>query len=270
MRRTLGTLGVAVLLASSTAAQQLPGHARFDSVLAGVARDGLVDYGALQAAREVLDAYLAELGDTDAEALATASREARLAFWINAYNACALRLVIDHYPIKKRGFPTSVALSLQGVPGNSIRQIPNTWDRVFCPVAGEGRSLDEIEHEIIRPMGGPRIHFAVNCASRSCPVLAERAYTATALDAQLDEAVRRFVTDERQLRLERGTRPRLVVNPVLDWYAADFGGRDGVVEFLLPYLPLEDARYLREHDVDLEFSPYDWTLNDTAVFEAES
>lgn len=269
MRPAIGTLALVLLLGSSTAAQQLPGHARFDSVLSRVVRDGLVDYGALRAGRETLDAYLADLGDTDTATLAASSRDARLAFWINAYNACALRLVIDHYPIKKRGFPTSLALSLQGVPGNSIRQIPNTWERAFCPVAGAERSLDEIEHEIIRPMGEPRIHFAVNCASRSCPVLAAQAYTASALHVQLDDAVRRFVTDERQFRLERAAGPRLVVNPVLDWYAADFGGRDGIVEFLLPYLAPEDARYLREHAVDLAFSPYDWTLNDTAVFGTE-
>ncbi len=259
----------AALLASPVAAQQPPGHARLDSVLTSALHDGLVDYAALQADRAMLDAYLAELDGADSVALSVASRAARLAFWINAYNACALRLIVDHYPIRKRRFPTSLVRSLQGVPGNSIRQIPDTWERRFCPVAGSPRSLDEIEHHIIRPMGERRIHFAVNCASRSCPELAPRAYTAEALDDQLDAAVRRFVANERHLRLERDDAPRLSVNAVLDWYAGDFGGRDGIVAFLLPYLAPDDARFVREHGVDLAFLPYDWTLNDTAVFGAD-
>jgi len=263
------TLMAAVLLAGPALAQEVPAHSQFDGVLVHVRHDGLVDYAALRADRATLDAYIAQLGAADSLALAAASRDVRLAFWINAYNACALLLVVDHYPIKKRGFPTSLVRSLQGVPGNSIRQIRDTWDRRFCSVAGKARSLDEIEHRIIRPMGEPRIHFAVNCASRSCPALATRAYRADSLDQQLDQAAHRFVTDDRHLRLVRGDEPpTLLVNAVLDWYGADFGGSDGVREFLLTYLGPEDAQFVRQRGVVIEFLPYDWTLNDTAVFGA--
>jgi hypothetical protein len=260
-----------VLLAptASALAQALPDHAGLTEVLGTYVRDGLVDYAALQANRGDLDTYLEQLAGTDAVALSVAPRGAQLAFWINAYNACALRLVIDHYPIRKAGFPASLVRSLQGVPANSIRQISDTWSRQFCDVAGTARALDEIEHEIIRPMGEPRIHFAVNCASRSCPVLAPQAYTQERLDEQLDAAVRRFVASEHNYRLYRGEDPTLWLNKVLDWYKDDFGGSDGVVTLLLRYLTPEDAAYVRERSLRVEFLEYDWTLNDTAVFDPD-
>ena len=271
MRITLQvTIAVAVALTAwgpALAAQGLPDHSGFTAVLEERLHGNLVDYEGLAQKPEQLESYLAELSAVVPEELAAASREAQLAFWINAYNACALELVIDHYPIKKAGFPASLVQSLRGVPGNSIRQIPDTWSREFCDVAGTERSLDQIEHEILRPMGEPRIHFAVNCASRSCPVLAPTAYTAAALDEQLDAAVLRLVGDTAHYSLERGERAKLRLNKVLDWYKDDFGGKEGVVAFLLPYLPADDRGYIDGHGpAAVEYFDYDWTLNDTAVF----
>jgi hypothetical protein len=248
-------------------AQGPPEHATFTAVLQAHVRDGLVDYAGLKEDRAALDGYLETLEAVDTVRLAGAPRKAQLAFWINAYNACALRLVIDHYPIKKAGFPASLVRSLQGVPANSIRQISDTWTREFCDVAGKARALDEIEHEIIRPMGEPRIHFAVNCASRSCPVLATTAYSAEELDEQLDAAVQRFVASAQHYRLERKPDPVVYLNKVLDWYKDDFGGTPGVVEFLLRFLPSDDAAVVRaEEEVRVDYLDYDWTLNDTAIF----
>ena len=167
--RLLAVLAVLVTLGRPAAAQTLPDHALFDSVLTRYLHDGLVDYAGLTADRVVLDRYLDQLGRTSPSSLDLASRDARLAFWINAYNACAMRLVIDHYPIERRGGLVGLANRVVGVPANSIRQIPDTWDSAFCYIAQRDRSLDGIEHGVIRPMGDPRIHFAVNCASRSCP-----------------------------------------------------------------------------------------------------
>jgi hypothetical protein len=267
MKRLASAVAAAALVSVAAGdAQQLPDHSTLSEVLGTYLQHDLVDYAALQLGREGLDAYLEELAGTDAEVLGAAPRDAGLAFWINAYNACALRLVIDHYPIQKASFPTSLVRSLQGVPANSIRQIADTWSREFCDVAGKARALDEIEHEIIRPMGEPRIHFAVNCASRSCPVLGPRAYTAEGLDDQLDAAVRRFLASERNYVLQREGDPTLALNKVLDWYRDDFGGIEGVMEFLLHYVTPRDAEYIRARSPDVEFLEYDWTLNDTAVF----
>lgn len=267
MRRFAMLSVLLVMIAPVLWAQDLPDHTTFDRVLARYIHGGLVDYSGLQRGRADLDAYLRELDEASEQAVSEASQHAALAFWINAYNACALKLVIDHYPIKKASFPSSLVKSLAGVPANSIRQIPNTWKQEFCSIAGRERSLDGIEHEIIRPMGEPRIHFAVNCASRSCPVLAPTAYKTDGLESQLDEAVQRFIDDPHQYRLERGDRPVVHVNKILDWYGDDFGGARGVLEFLLRYVPEGDAAYLRQAAAPkLEFNDYDWTLNDTAVF----
>jgi hypothetical protein len=265
-RRVLTLTIVLVGAAVPAAAQTLPDHAVFDGVLSAYVRDGLVDYEALAANRIELDLYLERLARTSPTDVERSSRDARLAFWINAYNACALRLVIDHYPIEKRGGVAAITNKLAGVPANSIRQIPDTWTAQFCRVAQRDRSLDGIEHGIIRPLGEPRIHFAVNCASRSCPELAQEAYRAERLEEQLDAAVRRFVEDQQQYALERSDPPVLRVNKILDWYKEDFGGTGGVVEFLRRYAPALDRPLLQSGKIRVEYFDYDWTLNDTAVF----
>jgi hypothetical protein len=246
---------------------QLPDHSALAPVLAQFLEDGLVDYGALIADPGSLDAYLEQLRQPSQAAIDAAPRDVQLAFWINAYNACTMKLVADHYPIQKRGGLAAVVNTVKGYPANSMQQITDTWKREFCEVAGRDRSLDEIEHQIIRPMGEPRIHFAINCAARSCPPLADQPYTPDALDQQLDAAVARFVSDPRHYQVERGDRAIVRVNKVLDWFNDDFGGHDGVLTFLLPYLPDDDRRYVEGHGpARLEFFDYDWTLNDTAVF----
>ncbi len=114
-------------------------------------------------------------------------------------------------------------------------------------------------------MGEPRIHFAVNCAARSCPALATEAYAPEGLDAQLDAAVQRFVDNPRQFRLELAPRPTLWVNKVLDWYGGDFGGPAGVKRFFFRYLLAYSAAEVLRPDVRIEYFDYDWTLNDTAA-----
>ena len=261
---------LAVVVALSpipVAAQDLPDPSTFVAVLSANLHNGLVDYSAIHGDRTGLDNYIDELGSTSATAISAAPRKTQLAFWINAYNACTMRLIVDHYPIEKRTGLGSIVNRVRGMPANSIRQIPNTFGHEFCSVAGKERSLDEIEHEIIRPMGDPRIHFAVNCAARSCPVLAAEPYTGENLDEQLDAAVARLVANPVHYSLEREGRPVVHLNKVLDWYKDDFGGEEGVLAFLLPYLPASDRNYIESNaGPRLEFESYDWTLNDTAVF----
>ncbi len=249
------------------AAQDLPDHSKFAAVLSAHLHNGLVDYAAIRADRTGLDNYIDELGSTSATAVNSAPRDTQLAFWINAYNACTMRRVVDHYPIERRAGLASIVNRVRGMPANSIRQIPNTFDGAFCTVAGKERSLDEIEHEIIRPMGEPRIHFAVNCAALSCPALAAEPYTGDALDEQLDASVAALVANSAHYRLERNSRPVVHLNKVLDWYKDDFGGEQGVLSFLLPYLPEGDREFIESNGpAQIEFEHYDWTLNDTAVF----
>lgn len=259
-------MGMLMLAAPHLAAQDVLDPTAFEEVLHQNVHGQLFDYSAVAENPTGLTDYLREISETDPGLLAAAGRQQQLAFWINTYNACTVKLVVDHYPIKKRGLAASLMNSVKGVPANSIRQIPNTWSAKVCKVAGVARSLDEIEHGIIRPMGDPRIHFAVNCAARSCPVLYNHAYTAEGLNDQLDDAVRRFVADSMQYRLNR-KKSALEVNKVLDWYKEDFGGTEGVIRFLVHYVSDTDVQFIRTHpNIDVRYNHYDWTLNDTAVF----
>ena len=243
-------------------AQELPTHEAFSAVLDEVVRQPLVDYERVVDLGNELDTYLGTLAATDPAVVAAAPLEEQLAFWINAYNACMLRLVADHYPIEEdRGLFARLKNSVAGRPQNSVWQIPEVFTRPHCRIAGEDRSQDEIEHEIIRPMGEPRIHFAVNCAAVSCPVLWPDAYEAESLDVQLDRAVRHLVEDERHFLVE-GTTVRL--NRVLDWFRDDFGGEEGLRSFFAGYVPENTARVLQDPDTAIDFFEYDWTLNDTA------
>lgn len=245
--------------------QTLPDPLVLDRVLGAVVHGDLVDYAGLAQDRLDLDLYLEQLARTSPTDLDLLSRDERLAFWINAFNACALLLVIDHYPIRPRPAGEARRPQMAGVPENSVRQIPDPWTRQFCRVAQRDRSLSGIEHGILRPLGEPRVHFALHRASRSCPALAPEAYRGDRIAEQLDEAVRRFVADPRHYVLVRLERPTLRVNKLLDWYKEDFGGTSGVVAFLQRYAAPADAELLQPGRVRVEYLPYDWALNEAAA-----
>ncbi len=260
---TLASLAVLRALAplGGPAAQGLPDHSVFSAVLRAHVRGGRVDYAALQNDSARLRLYLDDLAAASPAALAQADRQTRLAFWINAYNGCMLKQVIEHYPIERASFPRQASGSTPGRPG-SVRDISGVFKRKHCQLAGALWSRDDIEHGILRPMGDARIHFAVNCAARSCPALAAEAYVPERVDQQLDAAVGRFVANPAQLRIMMGDHPVLQLNKILDWYSRDFGGPGGVKEFCARYLPPDAATYLQRPDVRLRFFDYDWTLND--------
>ncbi len=243
----------------------LPDHAPFTRILREVVRGPLVDYARLARDRGALDRYLEALGDTDLADLEAAPRNDQLAFWINAYNACMLRIVIDHYPIQRQrvGLFQRARIAVAGYPENSVWQIRDVFSRRHCRVAGASRSQDEIEHEIIRPtFQEPRIHFAVNCAARSCPVLAPEAYTGDRLETQLEQATRNFISTPAHFRVETEGTPTLRLNKVLDWYSEDFGGTEGLRAFFLPYLEGRHLELVRDRSTRIAFFEYDWTLND--------
>jgi len=229
-------------------------HAAFTALLAETVRAGVVDYAGLAQRQERLDDYLATLGATDP---ATLSGNALKAFWINAYNAFTLKLMLEHLP---------------GI--ESIKDIPagQRWKAERWKVHDRAWSLDAIEHEILRPLGDPRIHFAIVCASRSCPDLASAAYEAETLDQQLDTATRGFLADTRK-GLSYGTEEgfffgvnqRLRLSALFDWFGEDFVKRSGsVTDFVLAYAPADAAAFIREHraELSIRYLDYDWSLND--------
>lgn len=268
--RSLPLLLAALLLAPVAVAASPFDHQHplLGEVLKKHVRDGLVDYAALQRERAALDRYAGQLDTVERQVVASWSRDQRLAFWINAYNALTLRTIVDHYPIR-RGSLIGVAF-----PANSIWQIPGAFKEARHRVAGQRLSLDDIEHRIIRPsFAEPRIHVALVCAARSCPVLRAEPYVATRLDAQLTEQTRRFAADRNHgLRAAEGARG-VAVSSIFKWFGEDFAPlaagneKRGVLAFLAAHTdePALVAR-LRDPPTPVAYLDYDWTLNDTAVF----
>ncbi len=225
-------------------------HAPFDAILKEHVRDGLVDYKALGKDTDDLDAYIASLGRVDPARLA---RDDKMVFWINAYNAFTLRLILDNPKI------------------DSIKDISagKRWKAERWAVNGKKYSLDQIEHEILRPMGDARVHFALVCAALSCPDLAPEAYVAERLDEQLDRQGRVFVTNNKKgLRtyIDDGWfgGPTVEISAIFDWFEEDFvSSSTDIVDFVLPYASEADAAFMRKHrkDLDVEHFDYDWSLN---------
>jgi hypothetical protein len=216
-----------------------------------------VDYAGFAADRSQLKQYLAAVSAVAPAEFDRWDRPAQLAFLINAYNANTVELILTAYPdvasIKELG---------------SLLRSP--WKRRFIPLLGETRSLDDIEHGLIREAGHyaePRIHFAVNCASIGCPALRPEAYVGEKLDAQLEDAARSFLSDRTRNRVEGNA---LKVSSIFKWYRGDFEkgwrGSNNLAGFFGLYrqpMELDDKSVdlLKAGKMNIDFLDYDWRLN---------
>jgi hypothetical protein len=222
--------------------RSLASHTAEVAGLAGVA----VDYAALRGDPDWA-AAVAALGACRPDTLR--SRAERLAFWINAYNLLAIDLVVRAGPLE----------SIRDL-GSLLRPV---WKREAGRIGGRGYSLDEIEHAILRPLGEPRIHAAIVCASLSCPPLRREPYAAERLDAQLDDSLRRFLADPRKGARWDAATGTLWLSRVFEWFEADFAAAGGVVAFVRPHLP-EPVRAGLPAFPRVRHLDYDWSLNDLA------
>jgi len=216
-----------------------------------------VDYAAFARERNQLKQYLAGVSGVTTSDFERWEPPAQLAFLINAYNAFTVELVLTGYP--------DVA-SIKDL-GSLLR---SPWKKRFIPLLGDTRSLDDIEHGLIRGSGRynePRVHFALNCASIGCPALRAEAFTGERLDAQLEDAAHAFLSDRTRNRLDGKA---LQVSSIFKWYRGDFEkgwrGADNLAMFLLLYrqpLGLDDnaANRLRAGEMKIHFLDYDWGLN---------
>jgi hypothetical protein len=251
---------------ASAAAPFDHGHAAWDQLLrqhVAVAADGTssaVRYAALQRERAALRAYLDTLTAVAPGEYAAWSKPQQLAFLINAYNAWTVELILTRYPDLK---------SIKDL-GSFIE---SPWKKKFFRLLGEQRHLDDVEHGLIRAPGvfdDPRIHVAVVCASIGCPMLRNEAFVAGRLDAQLDDAMRRFLSDRTRNRFEPASG-RLAVSKIFDWYRKDFEqgnrGIDSLTTLFARYADrLADGAAaqaeVRAGRYKLAFLDYDWSLND--------
>ncbi|HEU4365544.1 MAG TPA: DUF547 domain-containing protein, partial [Candidatus Krumholzibacteria bacterium] len=241
-----------------------------------VDESGLVDYrelrdnpGQLDPSARTLISLVKEIAAQDPAAYEVWTENERLAFWLNTYNVLTLKLIVDHYPIQP-------ATGRQKYPANSIQQIPNAWTGVRFKVMGTERTLDEIEHKIIRAQfKEPRVHFALVCAAMSCPPLRREPYAGEKLDAQLEDQARRFFADLRNLHVDR-EKNEVWVSRLIQWFADDFAPdaaqqdprdvaeRKAVLAAVTPYVDTETKAYLETATYTLHFFEYDWTLNEQA------
>ncbi len=246
------------------------GYQMYGQLLRAHVHEGRVDYASLKAGSRL--AHVADsLGLVTRADFEHWTRDQRLAFWINAYNIFTLKAIVDHYPIDGGWSPWSSRFNL--TPRNSIKQIDGVWDALTWQAAGRRVTLDDIEHVILRPtFEEPRIHFAVNCASISCPPLRTEPYVASNLDAQLDDSARQFLASELALRVDGRT---LRVTNILNWYGDDFidGYADltslerppkdrAVLGVVLRHGPPAAAALVRSGPGRLRYLAYDWSLND--------
>jgi hypothetical protein len=219
----------------------LEAHTRATDSLAGTE----VDYTALVHSPE-LDTLVRQIESSRPSEL---DRPGRLAFWINAYNILTLDLVRKNLPIA------------------SIKDIGSffspVWKRTVATIEGDSINLDTIEHAILRPMGEPRIHAAIVCASKSCPPLARLPFRAKSLGADLDDAMRRFLANRAKgVAIDR-VSSSIRVSKIFDWFESDFEVQGGVRAVIAAHLPPSDAAWLRGpgSEARLTYFDYDWTLN---------
>lgn len=221
-----------------------PDHTAWTELLSKYVEDnGLVNYQGFIDDKNQLEAYLEVLsnnapGDTWTD-------NEKLAYWINAYNAFTVKLIVDNYPLE----------SIKDLnPTLSVPTVNTIWSKEWFQIGGEDFSLDRIEHKILRKeFEEPRIHFAVNCASISCPVLRPEAYKAKEVDRQLDEQARIFLNDPSRNTI---TEKRIEVSKIFSWFGGDFKKGQSLVEFIDRYTKVDIDKKAK-----VRFMKYDWNLN---------
>ena len=236
--RYLTLLAALILLAPAAPAQAFD-QKPFQRILWSYVKGGRVDYAGIHAdagARARLGHYLRSVGNAN---LAGMSRDAQLAFYLNAYNALVIKAVVDRWPV------------------TSVMKVKGFFKRFKYKVAGATVSLDQLENKVIRPrFKEPRIHFALVCAARSCPPITPRVFKAATLQRTLDGLARAFISSHHGVQV-RGDKVR--VSKLFQWYAADFKAAAGSTGKYL-------ARYHKKHAGllargGLGYLPYDWSLN---------
>jgi len=210
-------------------------HGVFNSLLKKhVSEKGNVDYPGFKADYKKLKSYFSELNQNVPEDSWT--KNETLAYWINAYNAFTIDLILKNYPL------------------NSIKDIKDPWDQRLWKLGNKWYNLNEIEHEILRKMDEPRIHFAIVCASFSCPKLQNEAFVASQMEAQLTKATKEFLADSDRNSI---TSDSIEISKIFQWFAKDFKENGSLIDFLNTYTEVEISDNAKKR-----FKDYNWDLND--------
>lgn len=229
-------------------------HGAFDTLLRRHVIDGRVDYDAFRDAPEFAR-YLTVLAVSDPTPW---PRAEQLAFWINAYNAYTIAQINAHGERQSiKNINTSFGFVKAG----------GAWSEPMATVGGVRHTLDQIEHERIRPVfQEPRVHFALVCAARGCPPLRSEAFVAERLDAQLEDQARRFLLQSPSKNRVEAKAGTVFLSPILDWYGKDFApNQRGLLQWISRYWPAGPERTLLESgSARVRWTTYDWSLNGRA------
>lgn len=210
-------------------------HELFDQLLKlYVSKDGVVNYKGFIQNKEKLHDYIEILGSNIPTNLWT--KEDSLAFWMNAYNAMTIDLIISHYPLK------------------SIKDIKDPWMQRLWMLGDKLYNLDEIEHQILRKMGDPRIHFGINCASFSCPPLLNEAFISEKVNSQLQSLSINFVNDPLRNTINAD---EIEVSKIFSWFSNDFKTNGSLTDFLNLY-----SRNKIKPNAQIRYKDYNWNLNE--------
>jgi hypothetical protein len=218
-------------------------HSLYGELLSRYVKNGVVDYRGFQSEEGKLDEYLRVLENTKVSEL---PRNEKFAFYVNAYNAWTIKLILGAYP---------------GI--ESIKDLGNIftspWERKIVRINGRVLTLDDIEHRILRAQfKDPRVHFALNCASKSCPPLLSEPYRGSSLNRQLDSVARSFINDPKSNYLKGN---KLYVSRIFKWFSEDFN--DDVIGFFLKYAEGDFKKELeaKKDQLKIVYLSYDWSLN---------
>jgi hypothetical protein len=223
-----------ILMAAMGHAQGMD-HTLWDGLLQRhVSQTGRVDYVGFKTDSIELLQYLDTL-TAHLEQVNSWDKPQQLAFWINAYNACTVNLICSNWPVE------------------SIKDLSRPWKQIVLKSKNSALSLDAIEHEILRQLEEPRIHFAINCASESCPKLANRAYDGQHLEEQLKQATIDFLSDASK---NNCTPERLYLSRIFLWFKRDFGRTKDLIDLINQHTGKSFSE-----KIAISYLPYDWSLN---------
>jgi len=233
--RFFSTLFVLLCFTFTLLSATPPSHETWDALLKKhVSATGKVNYKAIKTEKSKLEEYLKNLSTNAPEE--SWSKAEQMAFWINAYNAFTIKLIVDSYPI------ASITKLHAGKP----------WDQKWIKIGSKTYSLNNIENDILRPQfKDARIHFAVNCAAKSCPPLLNAAWTAANLNANLDAQAKKFINNPAFNKL---SEKKAEVSKIFEWYATDFGK---LIDFLNKYATTKVGAKAK-----VSYLEYDWGLNE--------
>jgi len=238
-------LSFALIFFFATASLAQIKHDKWNTLLKKhVDTHGNVDYKGFINSTSDFQAYLDDLSANPPQE--SWSKNEKLAYWINAYNAFTVKLIIDNYPLE----------SIQDLhPMFKIPGLNTVWHKEFFKIGGEEESLNDIEHKILRKQfNEPRIHFAINCASVSCPNLRNEAFFAHKMEAQLTEQAKKFINDTSKNKLSAN---QLELSKIFSWFKGDFTKKTSLIAFLNQYADIKIAK-----DADIDYLDYNWQLNE--------